>query len=96
MVITPVKVLITVLTKSHEPPSRVWVSGLSGSKIIGHRFEIGVGWVNVSRDIMGIPKPTSLGVRPFNQGVIIYYFVVFGDTGSVKVGFGFRILGFRA
>ena len=28
MLITPIKVLITLLTKSHDPPSRVWYLGL--------------------------------------------------------------------
>ena len=43
------------------------------------------------------PKPTVLGVRPSDSGVIAYYFVGFGDTGSASEllllpnpGLGFR------
>ena len=34
---------------------------------------------------LGISKPTVLRGRPSNYGVITYYFVGFGDTGSVQV-----------
>ena len=33
---------------------------------------------------LGIQKPTVLGVRPSNYGVITYYFVGFGVTGSAS------------
>ena len=38
MLITPIKVLITLLTKSHDPPSRVWYLGLRSSAAAGLEF----------------------------------------------------------